>query len=91
MKGRKKLSDEDKTARKEFLTNESKTDKFKRLINPRINKTVKSIKAIKNLSGSQYEYTPEQANKIIQVLTNAVENVKEAYTKKVEPSKTIEI
>jgi hypothetical protein len=51
---------------------ESKADRFKRVGTPRINKAVKAISVIGNLSGNGYEYTDEQIGKINDALTDAV-------------------
>lgn len=53
--------------------NESKSDRFKRLGEKRVPRALKMIAAVENLgSKGSYEYTPEQAERIIQALTNAV-------------------
>lgn len=43
---------------------ETKAQKFSRLATARVNKVLKAIKNIGNLSTSGYEYTPEQVEKI---------------------------
>ena len=60
---------------------ESKADRFKRLAEPRVDSTVKKIKLIGNLTSSNYEYTPEQADKILSTLKSAVDEVEKKFQK----------
>jgi hypothetical protein len=60
---------------------ESKADKFKRLAEPRVDSTIKKIKLIGNLSASSYEYTNEQAQKILSSLRAAVDEVEKKFQK----------
>jgi hypothetical protein len=61
--------------------NEPKDKKFRRLATKRVTKALKAIGYVKNLSNSnQYEYTEEQANKILSALTEAVASVKIAFS-----------
>lgn len=53
---------------------ETKAARFVRLGNARLKKTVKSISLMGNLSGSGYEYTTEQVDKIKTALESAVED-----------------
>jgi len=39
---------------------ETKADRFKRVVTPRVNKAIKAIRLVANQSGSTYEYTPKQ-------------------------------
>ena len=52
---------------------ESKSDRFKRLAEPRVDSTIKKIKIIGNLAASSYEYNAEQVEKILTTLKSAVE------------------
>lgn len=61
--------------------NESKTDKFKRLANARVNVALKRIKLIGNLAGPGYEYTPEQVKAIEDALADAVESTMAKFDK----------
>jgi len=66
---------------------ESKSDKFKRLAVKRVKNAVSKIELIANLSGSGYEYTPEQVEKILGALQGSVDKVKAAFSKqKIEKS-----
>lgn len=70
--------------------NETKAEKFIRLGNKRLNKSLKAIEQIKNLSSNAYESKPEQVDYIINKLTKAVEDIKNAFiaTPKQEAEKT---
>jgi len=61
---------------------ESKQDKFKRLATQRVPNAVKKIEIIGNLAGSGYESTPEDVDKIISALQEAVDGVKEKFSKR---------
>jgi hypothetical protein len=59
--------------------NESKSDKFRRLAVSRVPAALKAIGAIANLSGSGYEYTKEQVDKILNDLSERVEFVRSSF------------
>lgn len=57
-----------------------KAAKFVELANKRVNKALKDIKLVSNLSNRQnYEYTEEQAKKIVKVLQQEVEQLKHSF------------
>lgn len=57
-----------------------KAAKFVELANRRVNKALKDIKLVSNLSNRQhYEYTEDQAKKIIKVLQQEVELLKNSF------------
>jgi hypothetical protein len=59
---------------------ESDRDKFVRLANSRVNKTIKSIKLIANLSNrSNYSYTDSDVEKIFRVLQNEVKLCRQRF------------
>ncbi len=60
---------------------ESKADKFKRLVEPRVESTLKKIKIIGNLSSSGYDYNAEQVEKVISSLKSAVDEVEKKFQK----------
>jgi len=61
--------------------NRDKSAKFVELANKRVNKAIKDIKLIANLSNRQnYEFTEEQAKKIIKALQHEVDIVKQSFT-----------
>ena len=43
---------------------ESKADRFKRVVQPRVNKAIKSIRLVGNQAGSSYEFTAKQIENI---------------------------
>jgi len=57
----------------ENLGNETKSDKFKRLAEYRVNKVLTTLGQIENLASSQYDKTDEQIDKIEQIIYNTVE------------------
>jgi len=59
--------------------NESKADRFKRVATPRIRKAVKAINVIGYCSSKAYEYTPEQIEKITEVLFAAVNGLVDSF------------
>lgn len=61
--------------------NESKNERFKRLVVDRVNKAVKAIDRVGNCAGSAYDYTPEEAEAVMTALESAVANVKAKYNK----------
>lgn len=61
--------------------NESKNERFKRVVGDRVNKAVKVIERVGNCAGAGYEYTPEEAEAVITALESAVADVKNKYKK----------
>ena len=51
---------------------ESKADRFKRVITPRVVKAIKAINVIGYCSGPAYESTDEQVEQICKVLVDAI-------------------
>ena len=60
---------------------ENKHDKFKRLATQRVTNAIKKIELIGNLSGSGYESTPEEVEKIVAALQQTIDSVKEKFSK----------
>jgi ABC-type Fe3+-hydroxamate transport system substrate-binding protein len=57
-----------------------KTAKFIELANKRVNKAIKDLQLIGNLSNRQnYEYHDEQAKKIIKALQHEVDLIKQSF------------
>ena len=63
-----------------------KREAFKRLSKPRIEKAVKSIQLVGNLSRSQYEYTSLEAAQLIQAIEVELAKLKKLY--KIEQPRT---
>ncbi len=61
---------------------ETKSEKFLRLAPPRVNKVLGSLAALKKLSSSAYEYTPEQAEKMFLAIRDALDDCAEAFKPK---------
>lgn len=58
------------------MKNESKSDRFRRLVEPRVNKAEKAIKLVGNLGNrSLYEMTDKERKKIISHLRNELKKM----------------
>ncbi len=66
-------------------TTQDKRADFKRLLIPRLDKAIKAIKIIGNLSASQYAFTEGEAEKVIQALRLATDQVEGKFFKKDAP------
>ena len=65
---------------------ETPAQRFVRLANPRVNRALKAVRIVGNLSSPAYHYTPEQVSEIIAVLREAVDTTEKKFTKqKPEP------
>ena len=59
----------------------TKSIKFIELANKRVNKTIKDIQLIGNLSNKQnYEYTEQQAKQIIKALQQELDDIKHSFS-----------
>lgn len=59
---------------------ETKAERFKRLANKRVSKAIKILRNIGNLSTKgNYEYTPEQADRIFGALAKEVNAIKDKF------------
>lgn len=67
---------------------ESKSNRFIRVVKPRVNKAVKAISVIGYCAGSAYDYTPEQAAQIINTLSDAIVKLRLRFESK--PKQTTE-
>jgi ABC-type Fe3+-hydroxamate transport system substrate-binding protein len=62
---------------------ESKNDKFKRLATKRVNTLLKTIRLVSNLSNkSNYEFSEDEANKIIRAISNSFDELKSKFKSK---------
>lgn len=66
-------------ARKPVDPNESKSDRFRRLARKRLARVLKGMEGLQALGRGQYEYTPEQATKLLQYLVDGVAAVKVSF------------
>tara|TARA_A100001011_G_scaffold381669_1_gene450484 strand:+ start:318 stop:548 length:231 start_codon:yes stop_codon:yes gene_type:complete len=63
--------------------NREKSDKFRELAESRVNRAINMIRLIANLGNkAHYDYTSEQAGKIIKALENEVKNVRVKFNSK---------
>jgi hypothetical protein len=69
---------------------ESKADSFKRLATARVNKALKYIDLVKNLSNrSVYEYQPEQVATIMKALRDQVDALEQTFTQSEKKTPTV--
>lgn len=68
--------------RKVVPKDESKRDKFKRVVEPRVRKAIKSIGLIGNCASPGYEYKPDDVANIIGALNKAVGQLVKKYETK---------
>ena len=65
---------------------ESKNDKFKRLANKRVPAALEKLDLIKNLSNTtNYDYSKQEADKIVKALTQSVSEIKKSFDEKTKP------
>ena len=65
------------------MSKDNKSDKFKQLARSRVNRAINMIRLIANLGNkAHYDYTSDQAKKIINVLQSEVSNVKVKFNSK---------
>lgn len=72
----------------EEKTTETKAQAFVRLANSRVGKALAAISVVSNLASPNYEYTPEQADKIIQALTSEIAVLASKFAKPEASAKT---
>ena len=77
-----------KPGRKPVDPNETATESFRRLAVARVNKAVKAIQSIGNLSASSYESDPLQVEKIYNVLTDELIKSRGRFDKRKDGGKT---
>lgn len=62
------------------MTTRDKAEKFIELANKRVNKALKDMQLIGNLANKQnYEFTEEQAKKIVRALQHEVDIIKQSF------------
>jgi len=65
------------------MSKNDKSAKFKELARSRVNRAINMIRLIANLGNkTHYDYTPEQAKKIVNALQSEVTNVKTKFNSK---------
>jgi len=68
--------------------NETKEEKFKRLADRRVNNALDKIRLIGNLASSQYAFTSDQVDKIVQSLKATIADVEDKFHKQLDKKKT---
>ena len=70
------------------MSSRDKATKFIELANNRVNRALRDIKLVGNLANRQnYEFTDEQAKKIVKVLQQEVDALKQSFTSTGESGK----
>ena len=65
---------------------DSKNDKFKRLANKIVPAALEKLELIKNLSNTtNYDYSKQEADKIVKALTQSVGEIKKSFDEKTKP------
>ena len=72
---RKAMTEQEMATRKAMLANETKSDKFRRVMTSRVVKALKALSACKTVTGPQYMKSDAQVDKIENVLVSAVDEV----------------
>jgi hypothetical protein len=68
-----------RTPRDPNAPKENKAEKFRRLAIQRVPRALKAINSVANLADAGYEHTPEQAEKVLSVLINAVDVLRKRF------------
>lgn len=68
--------------KKQIPEDETKSVKFKRLVEPRVSKAIKSIDLIGNCAGSAYEYTDDDVAEIMTAIEAATEKLQGTFSSK---------
>lgn len=66
----------------QIAPDESKAERFVRVVSPRVSKAVKAIDVIGYCAGSSYEYNTQQVEKITQALFASVNKLVDTFAKK---------
>ena len=80
------MAKKQKTRRQVIPKDESKADRFVRVVTPRVGKAIKAINLIGFCAGSTYEYTGKQTGQIVNALMVAVQSLTNQFEKKAEKS-----
>jgi len=67
---------------------ETKEEKFKRLAEHRVNNALDKIRLIGNLASSQYAFTSDQVDKIVESLKASIADVEDKFHKQLDKKKT---
>lgn len=78
------MAEKKKRRRQNIPKDEDKSQRFVRVVSPRVDKAVKAIKQIALCAGKTYEYTPQQANQIKGTLMKELTILSSAFEKKAQ-------
>ena len=74
------------------MKSKNKSSKFKQLAENRVNRALKDLDLISNLSNkSYYEYDDKDVSKIISTLENAIRSVKASFKKNIDRKKEFKL
>ena len=74
------------------MKSKNKSSKFKQLAETRVNRALKDLDLISNLSNkSYYEYDDKDVSKIISTLENAIRSVKASFKKNIDRKKEFKL
>lgn len=76
--------------RQDIPKEESKADRFVRVVTPRIGKAIKAIRQIGFCAGGTYEYTPEQATQIVEALGKELTDLNTKFITKADTQAAFE-
>lgn len=76
--------------RQEIPKDESKADRFIRVVTPRVGKAIKAIRQIGFCAGGTYEYKPEQAEQIVSALRKELQDLDTKFTTKADTQAAFE-
>lgn len=69
-------------------TERNKRDRFLDLANKRVNRVIKDLALVTNLANRKnYEYSDEEAKKIIRAIQTEVDNMKAQFSAEAQPQK----
>lgn len=66
--------------------NETKHDRFLRLMHKRLGRTLEDLRLVRQLSSDNYEYTDAEVKEVLQHLENAINEIAQAFGQKPLPS-----
>ncbi len=69
-------------SRPAISSEETKVERFTRVVTPRVGKAVKAIRTIGFCASGTYEYTPEQVLEITNALSKQIHNLKLKFESK---------
>ena len=71
-----------KTSKVKVKSDETKRERFIRLVNTRTAKTLRAMKLITNLASGNYEYNEQDIRNVLKALSKGILGISEAFSKK---------